>query len=131
MTHWALDQELAELPGVYAPPNGRLLLAVEDGENVGCVALRPLGGGLCQLTKIYVRPAHRNRGIGRRLIEAVIEVARTIGYEKLRLDTEITMTKLFRSFGFDATNHYWQESVPEGAEWMIGDAFVYELALRR
>lgn len=127
---WAFDQELAELPGAYAPPDGRLLMAVEDGENVGCVALRPSGDRLCELTRLYVRPAHRKKGIGRRLAETIIEEARSIGYEKLRLERVIPMTGLFYSFGFNATNPTWQEPIPDEARWMFDDYFVYEIALK-
>ncbi len=124
------EKELAELPGAYAPPNGRLLLAVEDGENVGCVALRPSGDRLCELRRLYVRPTHRNRGIGRRLVEAIVEEARSIGYDIMRLDESFFKTRMFWFFHFQGTNPYWHEPVPDGAWWMVHDYFVYELALR-
>lgn len=127
---WAFDEELAELPGAYAPPNGRLLLAVEDGENVGCVALRPSGDGLCEMRRLYVRPTHRNKGIGRQLIEAIIEEARSIGYDIMRLDERFFKTRMFWFFHFQATNPTWQQPIPDEARWMFDDYFVYELALR-
>lgn len=65
------EQELAELPGCYATPHGRLLLAVDEDENVGCVALRPLGAGACEMKRLYVRPAHRGRGFGRLLYDSI------------------------------------------------------------
>jgi putative acetyltransferase len=95
--------ELVNLPGDYAPPSGRLLLAWEDGKPAGCVALRPLAPGICEMKRLYVRPELRSRGIGRMLVERVIAEARMIGYGKMRLDTVPGMEEaigLYRRFGF-------------------------------
>ena len=93
------EQELAELPGEYQPPRGRLLIA--DG--AGCVALRPLDEEICEMKRLYVRPEHRGSGLGRRLVLAIIDEARGIGYRRMRLDTMPKMDRaqgLYASLGF-------------------------------
>lgn len=93
------EQELAELPGEYQPPRGRLLIA--DG--AGCVALRPIDEETCEMKRLYIRPDHRGSGLGRRLVLALIEQARGIGYRRMRLDTMPKMDRaqgLYASLGF-------------------------------
>ena len=83
--------ELATLPGNYAPPEGCILLAEDSGHYVGCAALRPLEDKICEMKRLFVRSDYRGRGIGRMLACSVIDRARDIGYEKMRLDTIATM----------------------------------------
>ena len=97
------ERELASLPGDYAPPGGRLVLALAEGVPAGCVALRPLGERDAEMKRLYVRPEHRGTGLGRKLALHVIEAARACGYETLKLDTLPQMAAaqaLYRELGF-------------------------------
>ena len=110
------ERELRELPGEYAPPAGRLLLALETDEPAGCVALRPFGAQVAELKRLYVRPAYRGTGLGRRLAETAVAEAREAGYERIRLDTLPSMhaaRALYRSLGFVEIDAYRPNPVHE------------------
>ena len=103
------SRELATLPGVYAPPRGCILLAELNTNYVGCVALRPLEDTICEMKRLFVVPEYRGRDIGRILACSVIEKARHLGYEKMRLDTLESMKaakKLYRSLNFRSIQAY-------------------------
>jgi putative acetyltransferase len=105
------ERELAELPDFYE----RILIADEEGEAAGCVALRALGDGLCEMKRLYVRPAFRGRGLGRTLAEAVIAAARELGYARMRLDTTPSMgaaQALYEELGFREIEPYRFNPVP-------------------
>ena len=102
--------ELATLPGGYAPPLGCILLAERSGNWVGCVALRPLGKKICEMKRLFVIPEYRGRDIGRTLTCAIIDRARQMGYEKMRLDTIESMKaakRLYHSLNFQTIQAYY------------------------
>jgi GNAT superfamily N-acetyltransferase len=104
------DHELAGLPGDYAPPDGRLLLAEYEGQLAGCVALHELEAGICEMKRLYLRPRFRGKGLGRVLAERIIAEARTIGYQRMRLDTVEPVMKdavaVYRKLGFKEVAPY-------------------------
>ena len=117
------EQELAALPGKYAAPDGCVLLAVEDTSSVGCVALRPLAEGICEMKRLYVRPNYRGRQVGRLLADAVIAKAKAAGYSALRLDTLTTMKAaqaMYASLGFKPIAPYYHNPLPGEAHFGRG-----------
>jgi putative acetyltransferase len=103
------EQELADLPGAYAPPDGALLGSRRDGTLAGCVALRRIDDERCELKRLFVRPDHRGSGLGRALAEAAVAEARSLGYRRLLLDTTPgmeTAQALYQRLGFVETEPY-------------------------
>jgi ribosomal protein S18 acetylase RimI-like enzyme len=103
------DREMAEFPGAYTRPDGRLFLAIEGGEAVGVVALRKLSGKTCEMKRLYVRPDFRGKGVGRMLVRKVLGEAQEIGYTRMRLDTLSSMIEaisLYESLGFEKIPPY-------------------------
>ena len=115
------DQELAELPGQYVPPAGRLILAIENSQVAGCVALRRIGEDVCEMKRLYVRPNFRGRGLGRDLTEHLLSDARASGYKVMRLDTipgkMDQALAMYRSLGFREIAPYYSNPVA-GAVFM-------------
>ena len=115
------DKELAELPGMYSPPDGRLLLATVDDQAAGCAGLHKLESGVCEMKRLYVRPAFRGAGLGRRLATTTIAEARGIGYKKMRLDTIVgkmdRAIELYRQLGFREIEPYRPNPI-QGALYM-------------
>lgn len=105
------ERELAELPGLYAPPSGALLL-VQIGDRIaGCVALRDLGQGACEMKRLYVRPENRGHGLGRQLAARIVEEAGTIGYRRMKLDTFEFLhgaVHIYENMGFRRTGSYYE-----------------------
>ena len=109
------ERELATLPGDYAPPDGRLLIAWHQEKPVGCIALRRVDASMGEVKRLYVRPQARSRHTGRRLVEQVVAAAREIGYRRLVLDTLPQMAEaqvLYRSFGFREIPAYYTNPLP-------------------
>jgi GNAT superfamily N-acetyltransferase len=115
------EQELAGLPGDYAPPDGRLLLAEYEGQLAGCVALHKWEAGICEMKRLYVRPSFRGKGLGRVLAETIIAAARNIGYQRMRLDTIGPLMKdaveMYRKLGFREITPYRPNPI-KGAMYM-------------
>ena len=111
------EAELAELPGKYAPPSGRLFLAAVDGKPAGCIALRKLEDGICEMKRLFVREDFRGFGLGNKLIEKLIDEARSEGYKKMRLDTlpgkMAKAAALYRSHGFRQIPAYYHNPYGE------------------
>jgi putative acetyltransferase len=117
----SFDQEVAALPGDYAPPTGRLLLATLENQPAGCAGLHKLDQEVCEMKRLYVRPQFRGEGLGRELAKRVIASAHEIGYKKLRLDTVEPMMQaavaMYRTLGFREIEPYRTNPI-DGALYM-------------
>ena len=114
------EEEIQSLPGMCAPPAGRLLLAYVDGAAAGCIGLRAMEPGYCEIRRLYVRPEFRGRRLGQPLAEAIIREARNLGHDRLLLDTLPVMKEaitLYESLGFRRIAPY-RENPVEGALFM-------------
>ncbi len=109
------DREVSSLPGDYAPPRGALLLAVDRSDPAGCVGLRAWDEGTCEMKRLYVRSAHRGKGVGSSLVRRLLEEARARGYRRMRLDTVPGMDAaiaLYRAAGFREIAPYRVNPIP-------------------
>lgn len=114
------DKELAALPGEYAPRAGRLILEFDESLPCGCVALHKLEDGICEMKRLYIKPEIRRKGLGKLLVNAVIDEAMKIGYKKMRLDTVPKMKEaidIYRKIGFKEITPYRKNPI-EGALYM-------------
>ncbi len=108
--------ELDALPGPYARPDGDILLAEVDATIIGCVAVKPLEESVCEMKRLYVRPAYRGEGIGRALAKAIVERGRTLGYERMCLDTVEPMhaaQAVYRALDFEERDPYYKNPLPD------------------
>jgi putative acetyltransferase len=120
LSYQGFAAELAGLPGLYAPPRGGLFVALDNLEPAGCVALRPLDGDICEMKRLFVRPAYRARGVGRQLAGHVVRAARDAGYAAMRLDTLPFMgdaLRLYERLGFARCAPYYETPI-EGTVFM-------------
>jgi ribosomal protein S18 acetylase RimI-like enzyme len=122
LTFQGFDQELASLPGKYAPPTGDLLVGRVQGRILGCVAVRRLEDDICEMKRLYVRPEGRGAGLGRRLAQRIIVAARSLGYASMRLDTLDRLTgamRLYESLGFRRIDPYYGNPLPGVVYWEL------------
>ena len=116
------EEELVDLPGKYTPPRGALFIAFVDNQAAGCVALRPLDNGSCEMKRLYVRPDYRGLGLGRQLAHRIIEESKDIGYKHMKLDTLDFLEgaiHLYRSLGFKQTGSYYDNPLEKVSYWEL------------
>lgn len=116
------EDELSGLPGKYAPPAGELLIAIADDKVAGCVALRALDDRVCEMKRLFVRPEFRKTGLGRRLAQEIIDVARQRGYPVMRLDTLDRLTeamRLYESLGFRKIAPHYENPLQGVTYWEL------------
>ena len=116
------DEELAGLPGKYAPPDGALFIAVDGKKIAGCVALRKLEDGICEMKRLFVRTQFRGKGVGRLLAKRIIDEAVTLGYKIMRLDTLDRLKEamsLYESLGFKRIDAYYDNPLHGVVYWEL------------
>ena len=117
----AYEAELRGLPGYYAPPDGALLVADSQGRVAGCVALKRLGDGVCEMKRLFVDGRHHGEGIGKALAMAIVERAKDLGYSRMMLDTgpkQIEAQTIYRKLGFRDAEPYYEMSA-ELRDWLV------------
>ncbi len=110
------EAELASLPGKYAEPHGAILLAFDGDTPVGCVAVRPIDKLCCEMKRLYVKPQTQRTGTGKKLAKAIIAKAKSLGYQKMQLDTLQRLSAalhLYNSLGFQAVEPYYANPLDE------------------
>ena len=115
-----IDDEIADLPGDYDEPTGALLVAEENHHLVGMIALRPLSGSICEMKRLWVRPEGRGRGVAKELVAQILDQARHLNYDEIRLDTLPMMTNaqsLYESLGFHDVAAYYKTPI-KGTRFM-------------
>jgi len=118
----SFEEELAGLPGQYGPPDGVLLMAMDGRQVAGCVALRKLEDGVCEMKRLYLRPNYRGRGLGRRLAERIVSEAAALGYKVMRLDTLDKLKEamgLYEAMGFRRREPYYGNPLPGVVYWEL------------
>lgn len=116
------EEELASLPGKYTPPSGALLVGLVRDQLAGCVAVRPLEPGVCEMKRLYVRPDYRGLGLGMRLAQSIIEESGKIGYERMKLDTLSFLEgaiHIYQSLGFKPTGSYYNNPLEQVMYWQL------------
>lgn len=116
------DREVRNLPGEYGQPGGAILIAYSNGRAAGCVALKSLGDGICEMKRLYVRPGNRGMGLGRALSESIIQRARRMGCSRMRLDTLSSLREamgLYESMGFRRVEPYYDNPLPDVVYWEL------------
>jgi putative acetyltransferase len=118
----SFEEELAGLPGKYGPPDGVLLMAMDGRQVAGCVALRKLEDGVCEMKRLYLRPQYRRRGLGRLLAERILSEAAALGYRVMRLDTLDKLKEamgLYEAMGFRRREPYYGNPLPGVVYWEL------------
>ncbi|MGD9162916.1 MAG: GNAT family N-acetyltransferase [Desulfobacteraceae bacterium] len=116
----SFKEEFASLPGKYSRPGGDLLIGLDGNRTVGCVAVRRLDDGVCEMKRLFVKPEARETGLGRQLVREIIGIARELGYSLMRLDTLDRLTEamhLYETLGFQRTEPYYENPLPGVVYW--------------